>query len=70
MRITIRAFNKDGYHKDLLIASETQVHMHDMKVTEPKESMYSGLIGYGGGINPKDFPEMVRFEVVISENWK
>lgn len=68
MRIIIRAFNKDGYHKDILIASERQVHQNDIRITEPLSSMHSGLIGYGGRIVPKDFPEMTHFELVIKED--
>ena len=66
-KITIRAFNKDGYHKDIMIACSNQVRMNDVRVTEPIGALWSGLIGHGGRINPKDFPEMVAFEVVISE---
>lgn len=65
MRVVVRAFNKDGYHRDILIADERQVRMSDTRVTEPSASMYTGLIGWGGSIRPEDFPEMVRFEVVI-----
>jgi len=67
MRVTLRAFNKDGYHKDILIASENQVYMSDIRIKEPRDSGLSGLIGYGGKIDPKDFPEMTHFELVISD---
>ncbi len=67
VRITVRAFTKDGYHKDLYVANAEQTLVtHDVnKVTEPKESVWSGLLGHGCGINPEEFPEMIRFEVVI-----
>ena len=67
MRVVIRAFNKDGYHKDILIASERQVHQHDRRVVQPKDSTLSGLIGFGGRIEPSEFPEMTHFEIVFVE---
>ncbi len=65
VRITIRGFTKDGYHRDFYFANGEQTLMTEMRVTEPTDSMRTGLIGHGAGINPADFPEMVRFEVVI-----
>jgi hypothetical protein len=65
MWVKVRAFNKDGYHKDILIVSEKQVHQHDTRIREPLGSITSGLLGPGGSIDPKDFPEMIRFEVVV-----
>ena len=65
-RVVIRAFNKDGYHKDIVVMSEQQIHMADTRVDEGcRASVMSGLIGIGAGIEPSVFPEMVRFEVVI-----
>ena len=66
-KIVIRAFNKDGYHKDIMIACSKQIRMNDRRGKEPLDSMYSGLIGHGLSIDPKDFPEMTHFEVVISK---
>jgi hypothetical protein len=51
MRITVRAFNKDGYHKDILLMSDRQVYQNDNRVTEPK-----------------DFPEMTHFEIVVDRH--
>lgn len=66
MQIWIRAFTKDGYHKDIALLSERQVHMHDMRVDdECSASVHSGLIGVGVGIDPSKFPEVVKFEVVV-----
>jgi hypothetical protein len=67
MTVVIRAFNADGYHKDIAIMSEQQVHQHSSKVGEPLQSIMSGLIGVGVGIDIAAFPEMVRFEVVIKD---
>lgn len=68
MNVTIRAFDANGYHKDIFHATEKQVWSRDSRVTEPRDSCFSGLIGFGGSVDPKDFPEMVRFEIVISKD--
>lgn len=65
MLVIVRAFNADGYHKDILHVSEQQVHSNDVRVKDPVRSTMTGLIGPGGRIDPADFPEMVSFEVVI-----
>ena len=68
MRIIVRAFNKDGYHKDILLMNDRQVYQNDVRVKEPRDSAFSGLIGYGGKIDPKDFPEMTHFEIVVDKH--
>jgi len=66
MRVVIRAFNKDGYHKDIVIMNERHLQQYDQRVEENcTASMMSGLIGIAAGIDPLKFPEMVRFEIVI-----
>ena len=67
VKIVVRAFNRDGYHKDILVACSDQVRMSDTRVNEPRDSMMSGLSGHGGRITPEDFPEMTHFEVVVTE---
>lgn len=66
-RITVRAFNADGYHKDILSMTEAQVWSSDTRVKEPRESCLTGLLGFGGHIKPSDFPEVTHFEIVVSE---
>jgi hypothetical protein len=68
VRVVIRAFNEQGYHRDILVMSEKQVHQHDERVNSPQESCLTGLIGHGGSIRPSDFPEMVKFEVVLDHD--
>lgn len=63
--ITIRAFNKDGYYKDILVASDKQVYKNDVRISEPLSSCLSGLIGHGGRIEPSLFPEVEYFELII-----
>jgi hypothetical protein len=65
MIVVIRAFNKQGYNKDILVMSEHQIHRSDNRIKSPLLSTLSGLIGVGAAIIPTDFPEMERFEVVI-----
>ena len=65
MRVVIRAFNSDGYHRDILTMNQDQVTMSDTRLKEPEASIRSGLIGHGIRIDPKEFPEAEYFEVVI-----
>ena len=67
-QIIVRAFTKDGYHRDIAILSGQQVHQHDLRVSEDTHaSTASGLIGVGVGIDPSKYPEAVRFEIVVKE---
>ena len=59
-RVTVRAFNAEGYHKDILLADDRQVRMNDTRLKEAFESGRCGMM-----IVPKDFPEMTRFQVII-----
>lgn len=65
MRIIVRAFNAQGYHRDIMVMNEHQVLMNDYKVCEPLCSLRTGLIGHGGSVNPLEFPEMTHFEIVF-----
>ena len=66
--VIVRAFNKDGYHKDILSMDVQQVRMQDNRIDEASRSLFSGLIGVGGSICSVNFPEMTSFEVVIKEH--
>jgi hypothetical protein len=59
MRVLVRAYNKDGYHKDLASFEEGQVHMKHGNMSEPQ------MIAVGVNLCPSDFPEAVRFDIVI-----
>lgn len=66
MRVVVRAFNEDGYHKDIAIMDERQLRQYDVRVDEDIQSSFSsGLVGVGASIDPTKFPEMVKFQVVI-----
>ena len=69
MTVIVRAFNKDGYYKDLVIMDARQVWKHENRVIDgaPGSGM-SGLVGVGVAIDPEDFPEMTRFEIVVTKD--
>jgi hypothetical protein len=56
MRVIIRAFAANGYHRDILVVDERQEVMRTDRVKDGWD---------GPAIDPKNFPEMVRFEVII-----
>lgn len=67
MRVIVRAFNNEGYHKDIVVMSNKQIHRSDVRIKEALQSLHTGLLGVGARIDPAEFPEMVSFEVVIKE---
>lgn len=60
VRTTIRAFNEEGYHRDILIQDQIQVRMNDARMEN-----YSGIDGCGMSFDPAKFPEAVKFVVII-----
>jgi hypothetical protein len=60
-RVVVRAYTKDGYHKDILVQDEHQIRMTEDRVQ-------NGVAGQA--IYPADFPEMVRFEVIVEVDCK
>jgi len=62
VKIIVRAYNKDGYHKDILEMSERQIWMTEARITQKSST------GIGGVISPQDFPEMVKFEVFVEQD--
>jgi len=66
MQVIIRAWNAAGYHKDLVLASEKQIHMTHLGVQQSSSTMLcTGPIGHSVVIDPKEFPEMEKFQVII-----
>lgn len=63
MEVVIRAFDENGYHRDIAVFDEKQVWRNDGRVTPCSQKQ--GLVGVGVCIDPKDFSEMEKFEVVI-----
>lgn len=68
MMVVIRAFNKDGYYKDIVTMNERQVISCNTSADESLISCMTGLIGIGAGLSISNFPEVVRFEVVIKDS--
>lgn len=58
VQVIIRAFTKDGYHKDVIVMDETQVRQHESRVKNTTD---------GIAIDPAEFPEVVRFVVLVRE---
>ncbi len=66
-RTIVRAYTKEGYHRDILVLDSEQVRMHH---TGLQEQPPGGMTSYKGPcmtIYPSDFPEMVAFEVIVEE---
>lgn len=64
--VIVRAYNKDGYHKDLVMMNERQIHtaMHGiMDEPVPLDNLGQGVCAV---IDPAKFPEMVKFVVIVS----
>lgn len=58
VQVTIRAYNKEGYQKDILVMDEEQMRMSCVGIKD-------GL--HGPIIDPSLFPETVKFEVIVKE---
>lgn len=63
MRVIIRAFNADGFHKDIAVLDDQQVRLTCTGIGEPKGDPLPE--GPAVAINPDDFPEVDRFEVIV-----
>ena len=69
MRVTIRMWNKDGYHKDVAILSEKQVYMtHANSGMECKtKHITPPMDAVRVVVDPMRFPEAVEFEVIVEK---
>ncbi len=61
----VRAWNKDGYHKDILVIDSQQVRMHENRCLDKVQIPYDGP---SMTIRPEDFPEMVEFQIIVKEH--
>lgn len=66
-KTTVRAWNKEGYHKDILVIDSDQVRMHYTGIKETTAAKLCHPMGPRMVIDPKEFPEMVEFEIIVSE---
>jgi hypothetical protein len=64
MRVKVVAFNADGYQKVIAVFDEQQIRMTDGAVDTNDMAIISAGLGVGVSIDPKQFPEMVKFVVV------
>ena len=62
MRVIIRAYTSNGYHKDIVYMDDQQIRMSYTKI---KEVCPGGNVGVS--IDPKEFPEMDRFEIIVEK---
>ncbi len=61
--LKVIAHNPQGYTKTILEQDDRQVWNHDTRV--------KGRCGERGMfIDPKDFPEMESFEIILLKDWK
>ena len=68
MIVRIRCFKADGFHRDIVIMSERQVHLCSTDIKDsPTYSMHTGLIGVGVSIDPAILKEVTALEVVITD---
>lgn len=66
-RTIVRAWTAEGYHKDILIIDSDQVRMYSGVKESSGGKLFAGNVGPRMVIDPKDFPEMVEFEVIVEE---
>lgn len=68
--VIVRGYTAQGYHKDLVRMDEKQVRSSYVGVGEPcPEGVLAFPMGaVGVSIDPKKFPEMVRFEVLVERS--
>jgi len=65
MKIVIRAFNKDGYHKDIAILSENQIMMNNNKIGSDCSIEGSIISPSTVFLCPEDFPEADIFQIAF-----
>lgn len=64
--VIVRAWTKDGYHKDIATLCDEQILMTSHGVVDGE--LQSVIQGTTVGIDPKLLPEMVKFEVIVQRH--
>lgn len=66
MKVIIRMWTKDEYHKDVAVLDEQQVRMR-CQCMEPtmRHTMVSPVDAIRLVVDPKVFPEAIEFEVIV-----
>lgn len=68
MRVKLIGFTKEGYHRELACLSEQQVHMTTGSISgEIDLSCITKGFRSGIEIYPKEFPEVVRFNIIVED---
>lgn len=67
MRVIIRMWTKDGYHKDVALLSEKQVHMTNGDMDVKMRHLFSGYQGPSVIVDSLQFPEAVEFQVIVEK---
>lgn len=65
MRVRVIAYNNLGYRLDVAVLDEHQVRMRCAGIEDVNISSLSRNTLSGIGLIPKEFPEAVRFDIVI-----
>lgn len=65
MRVTIRMWTKEEYHKDVAIISEKQVHMSYQGMNAKLRHVVHPVDAVRVVVDQKQFPEAVEFEVIV-----
>lgn len=66
--VTVRMWTKDGYHKDVALLDERQLHMHEGDAEPKGRHIIAGPSKRKSGvvILLEDYPEANEFEVIVT----
>ena len=65
MRVIVRMWTEDGYHKDVAILDQEQVRMSYDGMECKSRHVVSPTDAVRVVVDPKQFPEAVEFEVIV-----
>lgn len=66
-RVIIRMWTENGYHKDVAVLDERQVHSRYTGMECKTRHLVEPLRAVRLVVDPKQFPEAVEFEVIVEE---
>ena len=67
MRVIVRMWTAEGYHMDVALLSEVQVHMTCGDMEAKGRHLVHPINGVRVVVNHKEFPEACEFEVIVVE---
>ena len=68
-RVIVRMWNPEGYHRDVAVLDERQVHMCHQGMEEIAcRQLLHPIDAVRVVVNPKSFPEAVEFEVIVERS--